>query len=91
MTEKYWNVGVGFGPPIIGKPMLRAVSRVFSTRMMIGVGVLLAGMGHLIKLVLLSMLALELILVPAIGGRMMDIRYQGESLLFQNPDLQTLK
>lgn len=30
---------------------------------------------------------LELVLVPDIGGRLMDIRYQGASLLFQNPDL----
>lgn len=30
---------------------------------------------------------LELVLVPGIGGRLMDIRYKGASLLFQNPDL----
>lgn len=30
---------------------------------------------------------LELTLVPGIGGRLMDIKYQGVSLLFQNPDL----
>ena len=30
---------------------------------------------------------LELILVPAIGGRMMDVKFRGVSLLFQNPDL----
>jgi len=30
---------------------------------------------------------LELILVPDIGGRLMDVKYKGVSLLFQNPDL----
>jgi len=30
---------------------------------------------------------LELILVPGIGGRLMDVKYKGISLLFQNPDL----
>ncbi len=30
---------------------------------------------------------LELILVPGIGGRLMDVKYKGVSLLFQNPDL----
>jgi len=30
---------------------------------------------------------LELILVPDIGGRLMDVKYKGISLLFQNPDL----
>ena len=30
---------------------------------------------------------LELILLPQIGGRLMDIIFRGESLLFQNPDL----
>lgn len=32
---------------------------------------------------------LELKLVPAIGGRLMDAVYKGTSLLFQNPDLVT--
>jgi len=35
----------------------------------------------------LSVDDLELIFVQSIGGRMMDVRYQGTSLLFQNPDL----
>jgi len=30
---------------------------------------------------------IELILVPGIGGRLMDVKYKGVSLLFQNPDL----
>ena len=30
---------------------------------------------------------LELSLVPLIGGRLMDVRFKGASLLFQNPDL----
>lgn len=30
---------------------------------------------------------LELCLVPDIGGRLMDVRYKGASLLFKNPDL----
>jgi len=30
---------------------------------------------------------LELCLLPLIGGRLMDVRYKGSSLLFQNPDL----
>lgn len=30
---------------------------------------------------------LELILNPDIGGRLMDVVFKGESLLFQNPDL----
>jgi len=34
---------------------------------------------------------LELVMLPQIGGRMMDIKFHGASLLFQNPDLHGLK
>lgn len=34
---------------------------------------------------------LELKLVPSIGGRLMDVVYNGASLLFQNPDLEDQK
>lgn len=30
---------------------------------------------------------LELVFLPGIGGRLWDVKYQGQSLLFQNPDL----
>lgn len=31
---------------------------------------------------------LELIILPGIGGRLWDVAFQGQSLLFQNPDLE---
>ena len=40
------------------------------------------------KLVSLTSVDLELIILPGIGGRLWDVVFQGHSLLFQNPDLK---
>lgn len=40
------------------------------------------------KLITLKSENLELDFLPAIGGRLWDIKFQGDSLLFQNPDLK---
>ncbi|EDQ34920.2 hypothetical protein HPDFL43_01945 [Hoeflea phototrophica DFL-43] len=33
---------------------------------------------------------LELLMLPGVGGRLWDVRFQGRSLLFQNPDLRAV-
>ena len=46
-----------------------------------------ASMSDIWKQETLSSSDLELAVLPGIGGRLWDVRFQGHSLLFQNPDL----